>query len=181
MENTKVEVTGTQDNTESKKTYTQEEVDKLLQTESDRRVSMALKKREKEISEANKISAMNEEEKRTYQLEQREKALAEKERLIAINENKYEAVKMLADKGLPTEFAEYCVNGDAEVTVQNIKNIEKIFNKAVAEAVKAKIGYNPIASGQKAPLTKEAFFRMSISEQQKLYQENPELYRELTK
>ena len=180
MEESKVEVTESTVETKAK-TYTQEEVDKMLQAESDRRVSMALKKREKEISEAAKINAMNEDEKTKYQLEQREKALAEREQLIAINENKYEAVKMLADKGLPTEFAEYCVNPDAEVTVKNIKNIEKIFNKAVAEAIKSKIGYAPSAGGKTAPMTKEQFFKLSINEQQKLYTENPELYRNLIK
>ena len=61
------------------KTYTQEEVDELLQKETDRRVTAALKKQETKLNEAAKLAAMNEQEKWEYQLKQREQAIAEKE------------------------------------------------------------------------------------------------------
>ena len=61
------------------RTYSQEEVDALLQAEVDRRITTALKKQEKKnqekIKEAEKLAQLNEEEKYKYQLEQREKAL----------------------------------------------------------------------------------------------------------
>ena len=62
------------------KTYTQEEVDALLQRESDKRVTEALKKAEKKnqdkVKEAQRLAQMNEQEKYEYQLKQREEAIA---------------------------------------------------------------------------------------------------------
>lgn len=58
------------------KTYTQAELDELLQKEGDRRVSEALKKAEKKnadkLKEAEKLAKMNEAEKYEYELKQRE-------------------------------------------------------------------------------------------------------------
>ena len=100
MENTNINTntTGTETttvtdtNTEQPKTYTQEEVDKLLQQESDRRVTEALKKANKKnqekLREAEKLSKMNDQEKYEYELEQREKAIADKEHELALAENK---------------------------------------------------------------------------------------------
>lgn len=162
------------------KTYTQEEVDALLQAEGDRRVTQALKKKEKEMSEAAKLSAMDESEKAKYQLEQKERDLQERERILALNENKYAAVKILAEKGLPVQLADFIVAPDADTTKANIKTVEKIMNDAVAEAVKKQIGYTPGTSGNsKAPLTKEDVMKMSLREQQDLYQRNPDLYNQI--
>ena len=47
MEDTKKQVIERQENPETPKTYTQEEVDALLQKEADRRVTEALKKQER--------------------------------------------------------------------------------------------------------------------------------------
>ena len=56
---------------ETVKTYTQEEVEALLQSEADRRVTAALKKAEMKnqakIKEAEKLAQMNEQEKYAYQ------------------------------------------------------------------------------------------------------------------
>ena len=81
-ENVKVETTNTNSEgqesaAEVVKTYTQEEVDALLQREADRRVTAALKKQESKTREAEKLAKMNDEQKFQYELEQREKAIAE--------------------------------------------------------------------------------------------------------
>ena len=90
-------VEGAEENTEPK-TYTQEELDALLQRETDRRVTEALKKankkNEEKVKEAQRLAQMNEEEKFRYQLEQREKAIEEKEKALALAENKNEAGKI---------------------------------------------------------------------------------------
>ena len=87
--------TGSTEEVVETKTYTQEEVDALLQSEADRRVSQALKKQEakyqSQMKESEKLARMNEQEKFAYQLEQRELAIAEKEKALAIAENKAEA------------------------------------------------------------------------------------------
>lgn len=59
-------------NTEQEvKTYTQEEVNKLLQSEADRRVSEALKKQQKKFDEAQKLANMSSEEKLNYEYNQK--------------------------------------------------------------------------------------------------------------
>ena len=73
------QVTGAENNNTEPKTYTQEEVDVLLQKEGDRRVTEALKtaerKNQEKVKEAQKLAQMNEQEKYQYELEQREKAI----------------------------------------------------------------------------------------------------------
>jgi hypothetical protein len=93
------------------KTYTQEEVEALLQAEGDRRVSQALKKKEQELSEAAKLQAMNEKEKQAYEIEKMKKDLEEREKLVALNENKFVAMQVLSDKKLPTRFSGFSSSG----------------------------------------------------------------------
>ena len=126
-QNTGVDTTTTDTSTTGTetKTYTQEEVDKMLQSEVDRRITSALKKQAKnneaKIKEAQKLAQMNESEKFQYELEQREKAIAEKEKALALAENKNEAGKILADKGLSLSLVDFVVAEDAETMNSNIR------------------------------------------------------------
>ena len=121
-------VEGAEENTEPK-TYTQEEVDALLQKEADRRVSEALKKanrkNEEKLKEAQKLAQMNEQQKYEYELEQREKAITEKEKALALAENKNEASKILAEKGLSLSLVDFVVAEDAETMNTNISLLDK--------------------------------------------------------
>lgn len=86
MEENKVTVgTGAEENQEVK-TYTQEEVDKLLQQETDRRVTSALKKQqqkfENERAEAEKLRDMDEAQKKEYEFQKRVAELEAKEKRI---------------------------------------------------------------------------------------------------
>jgi hypothetical protein len=66
------------------KTYTESEVQALLQREGDRRVTNALKKQQKEfeksIAEADKLRAMDENQRKEYEFSQRVEELDRKER-----------------------------------------------------------------------------------------------------
>ena len=99
---------------EQVKSYTQEEVDRMLQAEADRRVSAALKKQEHkfltQMQEAEKLRAMNEEQKVQYQLEQREKQIAEKEREFALLQNKYQAQSIMSEKNIPLAFVDFIIS-----------------------------------------------------------------------
>ena len=132
------------------RTYSQEEVDALLQAEVDRRITSALKKQEKKnqekIKEAEKLAQLNEEEKYKYQLEQREKALEEKERKMALMENKAEASNALNSRGISISLADLVVAEDADTMMENIKLLEEEFRK------------------------------LSIGQQSRLLEENPKIY-----
>ena len=164
------------------KTYTQEEVDALLQKEGDRRVTEALKKAERKqadrAKEAEKLARMNATEKYEYELEQREKAIAEKERALTLAENKNTASKILADKDIDLALVDFVVAEDAETMNENIK----ILAKGIARSVEKRLaGKSPAkAPDQPEGLTKEAFNKMTVAEQQALYDNDPELYKRMT-
>ena len=167
------------------KTYTQEEVDKMLQSEVDRRITSALKKQAKsneaKIKEAQKLAQMNESEKFQYELEQREKAIAEKEKALALAENKNEAGKILADKGLSLSLVDFVVAEDAETMNSNIRLLEKAFKDSVTREVEKRLGSS--APKKNLPpdetITKEQAKKMGIRDRQQLLMNNPELYNQL--
>ena len=168
------------------KTYTQAELDELLQKEGDRRVTEALKKAEKKnadkVKEAQKLAAMNEQQKYEYELEQREKAIEAKEKALALAENKNEASKILAEKGISLQLVDFVVAEDADTMNANIQLLDKAFKASVKAEVEKRLGSD--APKKNLPLdqtiTKEIFKKMNIMEQQKLARENPELYKQLT-
>ena len=164
------------------RTYSQEEVDALLQAEVDRRITSALKKQEKKnqekIKEAEKLAQLNEEEKYKYQLEQREKALEEKERKMALMENKAEASNALNSRGISISLADLVVAEDADTMMENIKLLEEEFKKSVkAEVEKRLAGNAPKKNlGSSNEMTREEFRKLSIGQQSRLLEENPKIY-----
>ena len=185
-QNTGVDITTDTSTTGTEtKTYTQEEVNMLLQRESDRRVSEALKKAEKKnaekVKEAQKLAQMNENEKFQYELEQREKAIAEKEKALALAENKNIASKILADKGLSLDLVDFVIAEDAETMNSNIRLLDKAFKDSVKREVEKRLGSS--APKKNLPpdetITKEKAKKMSIIERQNLLTNNPDLYNQL--
>lgn len=188
MDENKV-VTGAENEKETateKRTYTQEEVDKLLQAEADRRVSEALKKADKKkeqaVKEAQKLAAMNEQEKYEYQLKQREEAIVAKERELALAENKNEASKILSEKGISLSLVDFVVAEDAETMKANIDLLDKAFKASVKAEVEKRIGGNSPKRNidTEKGITKEQFKKMSIGDLNELYKSNPELYKQLS-
>lgn len=186
-ENTNVVNTGVEEpETTNEKTYTKAEVEELLQRESDRRVTEALKKQERKnadkVKEAQKLAAMNEQQKYEYQLEQREKAIAEKEQALALAENKNAASKILAEKGISLSLVDFVVAGDAETMQANISLLDKAFKASVkAEVEKRLAGSSPKKNlPLNETLTKETFAKLSLAKQSEIYINNPELYKQLT-
>ena len=183
-----VEQTGasTTEATAEKTTWTKEEVDALLQKESDRRVTEALKKQEKKtqekLRESERLARMNESEKFQYELEKREQAIIEKEKALALAENKNEASKILAEKGLSLTLVDFVVAEDAEEMSDRIKTLEKAFKASVKAEVEKRLNSTTPkkALEDEGSLTKESFAKLPIKEQQELYNSNPELFKILT-
>ena len=168
------------------KTYTEEEVQALLQQEGDRRVSSAQKKWQKDLenkmAEAEKLRNMDESQRKEYEYEQKLHELEDREREFAITQNKLEATKVLANRNLPVEFVDYIVAEDAETMMANITTFEKLFNSAVADAVAKRIASPAPKTGsaKQTGLTREEFKKLSISQQAEIYRTNPELYKQLS-
>lgn len=171
---------------DDKSTYTKEEVDALLQSEADKRVSEALKKADKKnqakIAEASKLATMNEEEKYKYQLEEREKTLAAKEKELSIMANKNEASKILSEKGISLSLVDFIVSDDAEDMMEKINLLDREFKNSVKTEVEKRLkGSVPKKDlPLDKALTRETFNKLSLVEKNKIYNENPTLWKELT-
>ena len=173
---------------EGKLTFTQEELDALIQKEGDRRVSQALKtaekKQEQKIREAEKLAKMNEAERYEFELSKREQAIAEKERELLLAENKNEASKVLADRGLSLSLVDFVVHESADEMDRRIKILDKAFKQSVKDEVEKRLASKvPMKSlpTDSSHVTKDQFSKMSISELSRLKQEQPELFNELAK
>lgn len=169
------------------KTYTEEEVQALLQKEGDRRVSSAQKKWEKDLenkmAEAEKLRNMDESQRKEYEYTQRLQELEQKEKDFAIAQNKVEAMKVMANRHLPVEFIDYIVAEDAETMMNNITTFEKMFNSAVADAVAERIASPAPKTGsaKQTGLTRDEFKKLNVAQQAELYRTNPELYKQLSR
>lgn len=183
--------TTTEETTEEAKTYTAEEVDALLQSEADRRVTSAMKKKEREIAALKK---QIENEKTLSQLDEESRATAEKDMKIAelegqlkdfqMAQTKNEVMKVLNARGLSAEFADMLAIGtDTEEAQQMIDSFDKLFKKEVAREVKARLAETSavpqIADAMSGKMTKEQFNKLSIAEQQAMYNSDPELVKNL--
>ena len=150
VDNKGVDQPNNNDNQEPK-TYTQDEVDRLLQSEADKRVTEALKtarakwekeykeKLEREKREAERLSKLSAEEREKELLKQKEQELAEKEKAIRMKELHLDTIEVLAEEGLPVGFAEFLIKGDAETTNENIKKFKKEWQEALSKAVDERI------------------------------------------
>lgn len=170
---------------ENVKTYTEEEVQALLQREADRRVSSALKKQQKEfeikMAEADRLKAMDDSQRKEYEYNQKLQELEQREKDFAVAQNKLEATKVMANRGLPVEFVDYIVAEDAETMLENINVFERAFKSAVSDAVSKKIS-NPSpkqGAAQQTGMTREDFKKLNISQQAELYRTNPKLYEQM--
>ena len=187
------EVTNTENTQEVTKTYTQEELDKLLQAETDRKVSKALEtskakwqqeyeaKLQAEKSEAEKLAKMTESERYEAQLKA-EREQFEKER-AEFKKAQLEAqtIKELSSVGLPTEFSSYLLADDAETIKSNIDTFKTKWIDAIEKAVDERLkGSTPQTSNKVATtLTKDQFGKLNYHERAKMLQENPNLLQEL--
>ena len=185
VEQTNTTATQAIEETTTPKTYTEQEVQELLQKEGDRRVSTALKKQQKQfenkIAEAEKLRGMDEAQRKEYEFNQKVAELEKKEREFNLAQNKLEASKVLANRELPIEFVDYIVADDADTMLENINVFEKAFKAAAADAVSKKLASPAPKTGsvKQTGLTREDFKKMNLAQQAELYKTNPALYKEL--
>ena len=165
------------------KTYTAEEVAKLIQSEADRRTNQALAKQKKEYEK--KISLSNLDEQQRKDAEQQMKIAELEEQLAAfqIEKNRSELKSVLSSRGLSAEFADIiAINDDIEASQSNIDKLDRLFKAAVKSEVEKRLAGNAPkgnGSGTPAEITKEIAKKMSMAELNKLAEEQPELFSKL--
>ena len=179
--NTETE-TETTDTTEPK-TYTQEEVMALLQSETDKRVTAALKTQQKKYEKQLSLSKLDGDERAKAEKDNRIAELKEQLAQFQIEKNRSELKSVLGARGLSAEFADIInISDDIEASQANIDKLDKLFKQAVtAEVEKRLAGNAPKGNGSNitGEVTKEQFKNMSLSQQAALYKDNKELYLKL--
>ena len=106
--------TGTenQEQEQEVKTYTQEEVLALLQSETDKRVSQALKTQQKKYEKQLSLSKLDGDEREKAEKDNRIAELEEQLAQFNIERNKSELKSVLSARGLSAEFADIISIGD---------------------------------------------------------------------
>lgn len=185
MNSTQVEeTTETTTNTETPevKTYTQEEVMALLQSETDKRVTAALKTQQKKYEKQLSLSQLDGDERAKAEKDNRIAELEEQLAQFQIERNRSELKSVLSSRGLSAEFADIItISDDLETSQANIDKLDKLFKAAVkAEIEKRLAGNAPKGNGgTPAEITKEAALKMSMAELDRLQKEQPEVFNKL--
>lgn len=164
------------------KTFTQEEVLKLIQSEADKRVSQALKTQQKKYEKQLSLSQLDGDAREKAEKDNKIAELQEQLAAFQIERNKSELKSVLSSRGLSAEFADIVAIGDdLEEAQANIDKLDRLFKAAVKTEVEKRLaGSAPKGNSQAdVKLTKETAKKMSLAEMNKLLETNPELFKEL--
>lgn len=182
MTNTSVEETEAVEEATVEKTYSQEEVLKLLQSETDKRVNQALAKQQKKFDKQLSLSRLDGDEREKAIKDER---IAELEELVAqmnTERNKSELKSVLGSRGLSAEFADIIhITDDIEASQANIDKLDKLFKAAVKAEVEKRIAGNaPRGNGSNpAEITKDSAKKLSMAELAELQRREPEKFNQI--
>lgn len=169
--------------TGNEKLYSIDEITKLIQSESDKRVTQALAKQKREYDK--KLSLSN--------LSENERALAEKDNEIADLKNqltelaqfraRQSVMNELTARSLSPVLADVIAMSEDETEMKTrIDTFEKAFRQAVEDAVKTRLagGTAPQKGSSSTGMTREMFRKLPLSKQQEMYTKDPETYKKMT-
>lgn len=177
-------VEDTQEETQEKdnetKTYTLDEVNKLLQAEADRRVSSALAKQKKDYEKKLSLSKLDGAEREKAESAQTIQELQEQLASFQLEKNKSELKSVLSGRGLSAEFADLIsITDDLGESQKKIERLDKLFKAAVQAEVEKKLSGgspkgNTLTDGE---LTEKQVKKMSLAQLSELERTNPEIYK----
>lgn len=184
--NTEVVETETVDNpetTEADKTFTQDELNHIVQERVQRAVAKAQKDAEDKIkqaqSEGERLAKLTKDERAKEEEAKRLADLEAREKAIAVKELRIETQSLLSDEGLPIEFLDVVMADTAESVKDNIASIRKVFDEAVEKRVNERLTQDKPRRGSTAGGMSKAEIMavQDANERQKLIAENLELFR----
>lgn len=119
---------------------TMEDVMRMIQSESDKRVTQATNKLRKEYEKKLSLSGLDEQERNLKERDQRIEELTDKLKAAQVRENQLELARTLSARGMPVEFADLIeVGEDLEEAQKRIEKLDAAFKKTVEEAVDKRI------------------------------------------
>lgn len=172
-------------NETTEKTFTQAELDDIVQKRLSKAEKSFEKKIQERIDEAEKLRKMNAEQKAEYEAKKQADYIAELEAQINRSGLEKEASKMLSEAGVVAsdEILAFVVKDEAEATQEAVTSFTSLVNtladKKVSQMLKGKTPTR-VEQSKAGLKTKEEFQQMSYAERAKIYQENPDLYTQLS-
>lgn len=163
---------------ETGKTFSRDEVAKMIAAETKKAVTAAEEKWRAEKDEAAKLAEMDDKEKADYEKQQLEAKLAEFERKEVLSKMSEQASEMLSEKGAtPTkEMLRLIVSEDAETTSANVKTYLASV-EAEREAIKAeyekRLGGKVPLDGNGATISRGAQLAKNANNQTKKPENDP--------
>lgn len=181
--NENAELTGSEEEAaEEAKNYTEEEVQRLI----DSKISVAYEKWEKQkkkaVLEAERLASLSEEERQKEKIRSLEEALTQKEKDLAVRENTITLKDEMSKRNIPTELSRFLVSDNADEMFENLKIFDRSLKALVNSEVEKRISSTAPKGGNSTDvnaMTKEKFKALSLTEQQKLFESDRELYNSL--
>lgn len=185
--NTEVVENGTVDTpeatTEESKTFTQQELDDIVEARVARAVKKAQKDAEEQIqkaqSEGERLAKLSKDERLKEEQAKRLSELEKREHDLAMKELSIEARSLLSEEGLPVEFLDIVMADTAESVKDNISNLRTVFDQAVEKRVDERLTQSKVRTGSTAgAMSKQDIMAISdTSERQRLISENIHLFK----
>ncbi|WP_170237088.1 DUF4355 domain-containing protein [Streptococcus hyovaginalis] len=185
--NTEVVENGTVDTpeatTEESKTFTQQELDDIVEARVARAVKKAQKDAEEQIqkaqSEGERLAKLSKDERLREEQAKRLSELEKREHDLAMKELSIEARSLLSEEGLPVEFLDIVMADTAESVKNNISNLRTVFDQAVEKRVDERLTQSKVRTGSTAgAMSKQDIMAISdTSERQRLISENMHLFK----
>ena len=178
-----VETVDNPETTDADKTFTQDELDHIVQERVKRAVAKAQKDAEDKIkqaqSEGERLAKLTKDERAKEEEAKRLADLEAREKAIAVKELRIETQSLLSDEGLPIEFLDVVMADTAESVKENIASIRKVFDEAVEKRVNERLTQDKRRRGTTAGAMSKAEIMAvkDVKARQKLIAENLELFR----
>lgn len=179
-----LEQASTQEEKTTEKTFTQSQLDEIIQKEKAKAKRSAEKEYQAKMDEAEKLRQMNETQKAEYEQEKQRAYIAELEAKINRSGLEREASKMLSEGGIAVDdkILGLVVKDTAESTQEAVESFVALVNELADKKVSEKLkGKTPkkMEDTSAGEITKEQFNRMGYQSRNELLQNNPELYHKL--
>ncbi|MBE6066188.1 MAG: hypothetical protein E7211_00590 [Clostridium lundense] len=162
------------------KPFTEEELNKKIQSETDKvrtEYSKKIKDYEAKIKELTPIQKSDEE----LEIEARLKALEDKEKEVQAKELELKVSETLENNGLPKQLAKYLNIQGTEDLESYLGEVKEVLTKHLNDT-SLNNTYKPNShQTTKDTITKEQFNKMSYMERLNIFKTNEELYNKLSK
>ena len=184
VEEPKEEQVDTQQEESIEKTFTQAQLDEIIQKEKAKAKRSAEKEYQAKMDEAEKLRQMNETQKAEYEQEKQKAYIAELEAKINRSGLEREASKMLSEGGIVVDdkILGLVVKDTAEATQEAVEGfvalVDALADKKVSEKLKGKTP-KKMEDTSAGEITKEQFKKMGVRSRNELLERDPELYNRL--